>query len=991
MNKLFASFGFRSPVGATVERKDRLRKPVSLLAAAALIAGAWVVLPEAATAEAVENEKYTQSYTNRNPVGAQNQPETWFVYAKAGETLTVEVGDHKDRGEEWDIHLERAFYTITAPSGDLVQTNETLGGYPESTPDRKLGASMRQPETQPDPIVVPEGGDGIYMIAVRGANRNWTSTSFPWRFTVTDANGAEKTGRTWAETYRMLERWPWSLGPIGTAELKGLDLDYWFVSEQGYEYELELQGFVGWNSVIEASLLGNTTADCTSLYHSLPELNAINTECDDKYNTFFEEPAEDLPADAAIATTHAGQNTPSVGSTRMWVKPGIEEPVVTLAPFVGAGDVDVPKKGTLNYTLSDFAGNYSVMIDADGDGAFDGDLDRKIPRSLTHGGTVDRSYEFDGLDANGDAIPADVTAQVTVLIEHFPELHFVFGDVEQLAGGLSLKRVNGGGDPATDRVYWNDSVPSETPGGEPTLIGEQACGPESGLPSMANDRNPMVNTEGMLNVDEWPGLRYWDTDLANGQDTQDCRDSDDTLTGSYGNRKLLDTWTFADASVTATAELVGPALRVDKTVDAELATPAQPLGYTLTATNNGSVPLTAESGKLAVVKDSLGGAEWAEAVDQESLTATINGAPAGAPTIVDGVLTWQGDLAVGEAVVITYAIEIAADGSAPEAITNRAAALNAADAALPEAADCAAAEATLAYNCAEVTTPVAQGPELLGKSLAVAPGDSVTFDVLGELVTPGDSEELRVELLDPVTGKPVAGTELNVPGGVWTLDAATGKVTFAAGAEFDGKTPPLSVRVTDGNGLSAEAQLTVTFKEPDAPDPVGPELLGKSLAVAPGDSVTFDVLGELVTPGDSEELRVELLDPVTGKPVAGTELNVPGGVWTLDAATGKVTFAAGAEFDGKTPPLSVRVTDGNGLSAEAQLTVTFKEPDAPDPGGPGTETPDPEKPGPEKPAPEKPKPPLSETGGSGMGVLLAIGALLVAAGAGLTARRLRAK
>ena len=820
MKTLFSVVGSRSPRLDLPGRPRSWRALLGIALTSALLAGVWAAASPPGQALAVGNEENTKSYSDRDPAGAGNEPSTWFAYARAGETLTVEAGSHEPGGASWVVHAERAFYTITGPDGALVQTNEANGGFPEGTPDRELGSSMLEPETQPDAIVVPEGGDGIYRIALRSPQRNWNTSSYPWQITVTDAGGAEVPGRVWVETYRMVEKWPSSLG-ISQAELNGLDLDYWFVSEQGYEYELRLNGFVGWNSVIEASLLGNTDENCVSQYHSLIDQAAIKIECDDKYNTFFEKPAADLPAGASVAAEHAGVNTPQVPVAQMWIAPPIEEPAVSLVGFVGSGNGDVPKAGTLNYALSNFAGNYSILLDADGDGSFDGPLDRKIPQSLTRAtgqasdAGVPLSFAFDGLDAAGNAIPANVPAQLTILIEHFPELHFVFGDVEQLAGGLSLTRTNGGGDPGADLVYWNDSLPPASPVEEPSLLGTEACGPADALPGADNARNPIVNTDGMANVEGLPALRFWGTDLGSPSATQGCRDNDSPVTGSYGNEKLLDTWSYADVSIVADARVIGPALVVAKRADAETAVARAPLGYTLTASNTGSVDLTAAAGSPAVVKDNLGGPASAAAVDPASLTATVDGVAVAAPTIVDGVLTWVGDLVVGQTVEIGYAMSVAADGSSGSAIANSAAALAAAADPLPDPAACAAAAAAPAYNCVTVSTPIAAGPSLAGATQPVAPGKSTAFDVFGKLATAGDSGELTVALLDPKTGEPVAGTSLTVAGGTWSLDPATGIVTFTASADFDGNTPPLSIRVTDGNGFVTSAELVVTHaKDP---------------------------------------------------------------------------------------------------------------------------------------------------------------------------------
>ncbi|GIG28980.1 Ig-like domain-containing protein [Cellulomonas marina] len=262
-----------------------------------------------------------------------------------------------------------------------------------------------------------------------------------------------------------------------------------------------------------------------------------------------------------------------------------------------------------------------------------------------------------------------------------------------------------------------------------------------------------------------------------------------------------------------------------------------------------------------------------------------------------------------------------------------------------------------------------------------APGTPVTVDVLendSTTLVPG-----TVELLTPGTGTPT--TTLVVPGeGTWTVDPATGAVTFTPEDGFEGDPTPVTYRAEDEDGQPAQATVTITYVEPGAPAAVDDEDLGNTI----GEVVTVDVLAN-----DSEGLdptTVRLVDPATGDPV--TSLVVPGeGSWTVDPGTGAVSFTPQAGFGGNPTPVDYVAADAEGAAVRATVTITYVPAPVPD----ASPSPSPSV----TPAPVTPP-----TGGSGTvvrptRVLAATGASvaaglalaggLVAAGLGLTTARRR--
>jgi CshA-type fibril repeat protein len=172
-----------------------------------------------------------------------------------------------------------------------------------------------------------------------------------------------------------------------------------------------------------------------------------------------------------------------------------------------------------------------------------------------------------------------------------------------------------------------------------------------------------------------------------------------------------------------------------------------------------------------------------------------------------------------------------------------------------------------------------------------------------------------VVLRDPsggwVTSLAVAGE------GTWSVDPATGTVTFRPEAGFLVDPTPIGYRVTDANGLSATATVTVDYVPAAADD--------ADLGHAIGDVVVVDALGN-----DTGDLVPGSTRLVTSAGDRVTELVVPGeGTWTVDARIGAVTFAPEEGFVVDPSPVTYEVTDSTGDTVAAVITVGYV-PDAAD-------------------------------------------------------------
>ncbi len=195
-------------------------------------------------------------------------------------------------------------------------------------------------------------------------------------------------------------------------------------------------------------------------------------------------------------------------------------------------------------------------------------------------------------------------------------------------------------------------------------------------------------------------------------------------------------------------------------------------------------------------------------------------------------------------------------------------------------------------------------------------GTAVTVDLLAnDAGTSADLDPSSVVLRDPA-GDWV--TSLVVPGeGTWTVDTTTGHVTFTPEPGFLVDPTPVDYRVSDTNGLTATATVTVDYVPAAADD--------SDLGNAIGEVVVLDVLGN--DTGDLDPTSVRLLT-ADGAPV--TRLDVPGeGTWTVDTTTGHVTFTPEAGFLVDPTPVGYQVTDTTGDTVGAVITVGYL-PDAAD-------------------------------------------------------------
>jgi CshA-type fibril repeat protein len=178
----------------------------------------------------------------------------------------------------------------------------------------------------------------------------------------------------------------------------------------------------------------------------------------------------------------------------------------------------------------------------------------------------------------------------------------------------------------------------------------------------------------------------------------------------------------------------------------------------------------------------------------------------------------------------------------------------------------------------------------------------------------GDFDATSVRLVDSA-GTSV--TSLTVAGeGVWTVDTADGRVTFAPAAGYVGNPTPVGYRVTDVTGDTAQSTITVTYLPAASND--------QSLGNTQGSPVSVSILGN--DAGALDVSTARLLGP-GGTPMMNVVV-AGEGTWNMNAVTGVVTFTPAPGFTGDPTPIDYRVFDVNGNPADAQIVITYLHPSA---------------------------------------------------------------
>ena len=184
--------------------------------------------------------------------------------------------------------------------------------------------------------------------------------------------------------------------------------------------------------------------------------------------------------------------------------------------------------------------------------------------------------------------------------------------------------------------------------------------------------------------------------------------------------------------------------------------------------------------------------------------------------------------------------------------------------------------------------------------------------------------------------------------GTYTIDPATGVVTFKPLPTFTGKASPVTIKLTailgtDTNNANITSTATATYTPTVVPvkptavasQTTGPQGKAQTSAIkfdaADTDDTTVNFAKGTVSidanTTKSVDLNTASVTLLNADGVAVTSVTVANeGTYTLDTATNVITFQPVATFTGTvTKPVSVRIADANGTTATTTYTPTVTD------------------------------------------------------------------
>jgi uncharacterized repeat protein (TIGR01451 family) len=417
---------------------------------------------------------------------------------------------------------------------------------------------------------------GVWRIRI-DPNRDGSSTSsrdrFTWKVEV-KSGATTKSGRVWSISYNIAQMWPSSAEYQGNA-----DIEYWYLSREGYLYNAQYPDYNGVGSYFYANPYGLVHANtCTPAYKSYTESNvgagkAIRnpaeaaSQCGGQYKLFFKAPAGDLPEEAANWR----------GDTE-WVSKPIKTPKIDGVKFVKTIPDTGVRTGSLEFNVEGYSGTAKVSVDANDDGQFNGPTDFTESVRVASG---QNSYQYLGVDKAGNPIPNNQKVNFQIRLENLAEIHFTNGDAEHRAGGIKVSRLNG---PVEGRsnISWDDS---ELPDDVPTRC--SLIGPATGT-----------------DVSSSNGVHGWKGMGASGESGVDAACSpfaagiDGNDKDPYGNYRYIEDWTRVKTNISLDyslpAELSSDLSLVKTILDTpQVVKNGDTVKYQISVTNSG--PDTAEN------------------------------------------------------------------------------------------------------------------------------------------------------------------------------------------------------------------------------------------------------------------------------------------------------------------------------------------------------------------------------------------------------------
>ncbi|MFN5418900.1 MAG: Ig-like domain-containing protein, partial [Sphingomonadales bacterium] len=170
-----------------------------------------------------------------------------------------------------------------------------------------------------------------------------------------------------------------------------------------------------------------------------------------------------------------------------------------------------------------------------------------------------------------------------------------------------------------------------------------------------------------------------------------------------------------------------------------------------------------------------------------------------------------------------------------------------------------------------------------------------------------------------ISGTFTAGQTATIPGAGTLVINSNGTYTFTPAPNYNGAVPAATYTVSDGQGGTATATLSIAITPVNDP-PVAVNDLGTTLEDQP---ITGNVLSN-DTDIDGNPLTVTQF-VIGGVPyVAGSTATIPGVGTIVINSNGSYVFTPAPNYNGTVPPVLYFISDGQGGTASATLQLTVQ-------------------------------------------------------------------
>ena len=551
------------------------------------------------------------------------------VFVKSGETVNLGSSVHNSSDNK-DIVLrspsgtEQIFNVLTSGQGFIdTVAKETAGPLPNAGGYTPLTFTATETGIYDLEFHSPGGGGNPPIrsgIAQFPTNNTQRQTVAAWDVTIRDSDGKPKIGRVFTNYIAM------NMGNGG----QSLNSEFFIQTKDGFLYRTAMNGLDPFAFIFFGNSRGFIDlTDNSTLYHSAKAPNnelspflgnvqvqrpdVSDTPTDITHLTFFNPPDQDTLIALGIPLTPAIPATPTnfqfTGGTG-----GSGNQT-----FVGVG-------GNFSFD-STSAGSYEIIIDTDEDGTFDPSKDRVLQNIANVGSNV---VSWDGQDINGNNLgpranndPYNARIRLRTGEYHFPML-----DAESNPNGFVIEMQN----PPTAfptgfsrfTVYYDDDNYTTSNGINVSLDGSGA----------SNPRNAATG------IDSSSGTHKF--------------------SGSYGDFKGIDTWSYFPSEGTSTNLIItsnkSANIRGTKSVrfledkdSSGTVTVGDTVEYIITYSNN--APEASTDANNFVIEDNL---PTQLTYDSSQIVSQTSGNTIQLNTDYDGsgVLTNSGTLRINDEIVI---------------------------------------------------------------------------------------------------------------------------------------------------------------------------------------------------------------------------------------------------------------------------------------------------------------------------------------------------